>query len=458
MQPVARETGSFCPSCFKAYDIRGRVPEELDTDLAYRLGRAYAAFLAPQRVVVGRDIRLSSASLADALSAGLLASGVQVLDLGLCGTEQVYFYTSYLRADGGVMITASHNPPDYNGMKLVREESKPISGDTGLHDLGARAARGDFPAPAATPGIRVTVDSLAAYTAHLLSYVDHDALTPLTIVVNAGNGGAGPVIDYLESSLPFRFVKIRHRPDGTFPHGVPNPLVPENRRATIAAVREHRADLGLAWDGDFDRCFFVDERGTFIEGYYLVGFLAQALLARCPGEKIIHDPRLTWNTIDMVRAAGGEPVMCKTGHAFIKERMRAENALYGGEMSAHHYFRDFAYCDSGMIPWLLVAEYMCRTGQPLSALVAERMRLFPVSGELNRQVADPAAVLARAADRYGPEAISLDRTDGISLEFARWRFNLRASNTEPVLRLNVETRQDPDLLREKTRELLELIG
>lgn len=454
---LSQDLKTSLPPCFKAYDIRGRVPDELNADLCHRLGRALAVFLAPRTVVVGRDIRLSSPALADALSAGLLEAGVDVLDLGECGTEQVYFYTSFLQADGGVMLTASHNPSDYNGMKLVREESRPISGDTGLHALGALALRGGFPPPAAAPGRRLPQDPLEDYTRHLLSYVDLDVLKPLTVVVNAGNGGAGAVLDRLEQFLPFRFIKIYHEPDGTFPHGVPNPLLPGNRQATMAAVREHGADLGLAWDGDFDRCFLVDEQGDFIEGYYIVGFLAQALLARHPGEKIIHDPRLVWNTLDVVRAAGGVPVLCKAGHAFIKERMRRENALYGGEMSAHHYFRDFFYCDSGMIPWLLVTEHLCRTGQPLSALVAERLRLFPISGEINRQVADPAAVLARVAERYGPEARSRDDTDGLGLEFARWRFNLRPSNTEPVLRLNVETRQDPALLEEKTAELLALI-
>jgi phosphomannomutase len=276
-------------------------------------------------------------------------------------------------------------------------------------------------------------------------------------VVNAGNGCAGPVLDALEPHLPFRFIKICHEPDPDFPHGVPNPLLPENRRITAAAVRQHEAAVGLAWDGDFDRCFFFDEQGAFIEGYYLVGFIAQALLAHHPGAAIIHDPRLTWNTIEMVQEAGGRPVMCKTGHAFIKARMRVENALYGGEMSGHHYFRNFAYCDSGMIPWLLVLQSMCRTGQPLSALVRERMARYPCSGEINRKLADPGAAIQRVEARLRAEAVALDRTDGLSLEFPAWRFNLRPSNTEPVLRLNVETRQDPALLEAKTAELLALM-
>jgi phosphomannomutase len=443
--------------CFKAYDVRGRVPGELNEDLAYRIGRAYAAFLSPARVAVGRDIRFSSLPLAEALAAGLNDAGVEVWDLGLCGTEQVYFSTSHLHLDGGIMVTASHNPPEYNGMKFVREQSRPLSGDSGLKEIEALAAARELPPSPGPKGGRRATDDLDAYIGHLLSYIDLPGLTPLKVVVNAGNGCAGPVLDALEPHLPFRFIKICHAPDPTFPQGVPNPLLPKNRRITAEAVREHEAAVGLAWDGDFDRCFFFDAQGTFIEGYYLVGFIAQALLAHHPGAAIIHDPRLTWNTIDMVREAGGRPVMSKTGHAFIKARMRAENALYGGEMSGHHYFRDFAFCDSGMIPWLLVLERMCRTGQPLSALVRERMARYPCSGEINRKLPDPDAAVKRVEARYQAEAIGLDRTDGLSLEFPAWRFNLRKSNTEPVLRLNVETRQDPALLKAKTDELLALM-
>ncbi len=444
-------------TCFHAYDVRGRVPEELNEDLAYRIARAYATFLSPSRVALGRDVRSSSPSLAEALTAGLNDCGVEVWDLGLCGTEQVYFYTSHLGLEGGIMITASHNPPEYNGMKFVREQSRPLSGDCGLKDIESLAVSQKFsPRPRARGG-RVSADALDAYVAHLLSYVDLKVLKPLTVVVNAGNGCAGPVLDRLAHHLPFQFIKLFHEPDGSFPHGVPNPLLPENRQATAEAVRAHGAHLGLAWDGDFDRCFFFDEEGTFIESYYLVGFLAQALLARHPGGKIIHDPRLTWNTIEMVRQAGGQPIMSKTGHAFIKERMRAEDALYGGEMSGHHYFRDFAYCDSGMIPWLLVLEIMCRDDRSLSGLVKERKRRYPVSGEINRQLKDPDAVLRRVEAFYQGEALHLDHTDGLSLEFPHWRCNLRKSNTEPVVRLNVETRQDQDLLQEKTQELLALM-
>jgi phosphomannomutase len=342
-------------------------------------------------------------------------------------------------------------------MKFVREESRPISGDSGLHDIKRLAAAPELPSCPGPRGGRRATDSLNAYIAHLLGYVDPTTLKPLTVVVNPGNGCAGPVLDALEPHLPFRFIKICHAPDPAFPHGVPNPLLPENRRLTAQAVRDHGADLGLAWDGDFDRCFFFDAEGSFIEGYYLVGLIAAALLAHQPGAAIIHDPRLTWNTIEMVTQAGGRPVMSKTGHAFIKARMRLEDALYGGEMSGHHYFRDFAYCDSGMIPWLLVLERLCRTGQPLSALVAARMARYPCSGEINRKLPDPDAALKRVEARYAADAIAADRTDGLSLEFPAWRFNLRKSNTEPVLRLNVETRQDPALLEKKTADLLALM-
>jgi phosphomannomutase len=443
--------------CFKAYDIRGRVPEELDHRLAYRIGRAYAEYLGPRRVAVGRDMRLSSEGLVDALNAGLMETGMEVVDLGLCGTEQVYFYTAFLGLDGGIMVTASHNPPDYNGMKFVREEARPISGDSGLRDIEALTASERLAPPSERQGTRVYQESLDDYVKHLLSYVDRKQLRPLKVVTNPGNGCAGPVIDALEPHLPIRFIKICHEPDGTFPHGVPNPLLPENREMTSRAVQEHQADLGLAWDGDFDRCFFFDEAGNFVESYYLVGLLAQALLARHPGGKIIHDPRLTWNTIEVVEEAGGVPVMSKTGHAFIKERMRREDALYGGEMSGHHYFRDFAYCDSGMIPWLLIVEMMCRRGQPLSALIAERWRRYPVSGEINRLVADQDQVLSRVESSLGSKALARDYTDGLSLEFADWRFNLRKSNTEPVLRLNVETRENQRLLKEMTEKILTMM-
>lgn len=442
--------------CVMAYDIRGRVPDQLNEDVAYRIGRAYAAFLTPKRVIVGRDVRLSSAPLCSALARGLTDGGADVFDIGICGTEQVYFATFNERMDGGIMVTASHNPIDYNGMKLVREGSRPISGDSGLITIRDVAQANRFPKSPAK-GTVTAIATEDAYIAHLLGYIDAHALAPFKVVVNAGNGCAGRIIDLLEKHLPCSFIKVHHEPDGTFPNGIPNPLLPENRAATADAVRTHQADIGIAWDGDFDRCFLFDAAGTFIEGYYIVGLLAAALLAKNPGARIIHDPRLTWNTIDIVTAAGGVPVMSKTGHAFIKERMRAEDAVYGGEMSAHHYFRNFAYCDSGMIPWLLVLEIMSRTGRSLSELVGERMALFPASGEINRVLADPAQAIMSTRKRYESDAIAIDYTDGLSMEFAEWRFNLRCSNTEPVVRLNVESRGDERLMQSKTEELLTLM-
>jgi len=443
-------------SCFKAYDVRGRIPDQLNEDIAYRIGRAYAAVIQPARVVVGHDIRLTSEQIKAALSNGLRDAGVDVLDIGLCGTEEIYFATAHAEMDGGIAVTASHNPKDYNGMKFVRRGSEPISGDSGLLDIKRLAELNEF-GESDTRGSLEPLDTASAYIEHLLSYVDLDALKPLKLVVNAGNGGAGTVIDRIEKHLPFEFIKLQHEPDGNFPNGVPNPLLVENRTVTQEAVLEHGADMGIAWDGDFDRCFFFDEQGEFIEGYYLVGLLAEAFLRRDGSGKVVHDPRLTWNTREVVAALGGEPVQSKTGHAFIKERMRAENAVYGGEMSAHHYFRDFAYCDSGMIPWLLVSELICQHGQSLSELVAQRMAAYPCSGEINREIADPAEVLARAEATYGADALAVDHTDGLSVDYPDWRFNLRMSNTEPVVRLNVESRGDTALMREKTAELLDLI-
>jgi len=446
---------SFLP-CFKAYDIRGRVPDELNEPLAFNIGQAYSAQFSPKKVAIGHDIRLSSPALATALTEGFLAAGVNVVDLGLCGTEEIYFAAFHLKVDGGVIVTASHNPADYNGMKLVRQGARPISGDTGLREIERLAAAGHR-ITADTPGTLSCLDNKPAYLDHLRGYIDQKALKPLKIVANPGNGCAGAVIDRLAAHLPFEFIKLQWEPDGTFPNGVPNPLLPENRAVTAKAVREHGADFGLAWDGDFDRCFFFDEQGGFIEGYYLVGLLAQAMLAAHPGAKIIHDPRLVWNTQEIVQQAGGLPVLSKTGHAFIKERMRAADAVYGGEMSAHHYFRDFAYCDSGMIPWLLVAQILSTAGQPLSHLVRERQAAFPVSGEINNRVADPAAVIAKVEEFYAEMPGEKDYTDGLSFTAENFRFNIRSSNTEPVLRLNVETRGDAALLATKTAELLSLI-
>ncbi|MDH4322240.1 MAG: phosphomannomutase [Desulfobulbaceae bacterium] len=444
------------PSCFKAYDLRGKVPDELDEALAYRIGQACAAFLKPQKIAIGHDIRLSGPALARALAKGFTDAGVAVLDLGQCGTEEIYFAAFHLEVDGGIIVTASHNPAEYNGMKFVRGGARPISGDTGLFEI-AEFAAGNETVLSDTPGSVTPYDNRPAFIDHLLGYVDRQQLKPLKLVVNSGNGCAGPVIDLLEKHLPFTFVKVQHQPDGSFPNGVPNPLLPENREVTAQAVRESGAAMGIAWDGDFDRCFLFDESGAFIEGYYMVGLLAQAMLAKHRGAKIIHDPRLVWNTVELVEKAGGIPVMSKTGHAFIKERMRKEDAVYGGEMSAHHYFRDFAYCDSGMIPWLLVAEILSTSTNTLSALVRDMQAAYPVSGEINSRVADPDAVIEKIEAFYAGVPGDKEYTDGLSFTAADFRFNIRKSNTEPVLRLNVETRGDRALMEAKTAELLKLI-
>jgi len=459
-------SNSLLLSCFKAYDIRGKLGEELNTDIAYRIGRAFAQHTQAKKVVVGGDVRLTSEELKLALANGLMDGGCNIIDLGLCGTEHIYFATSHLHCDGGIVVTASHNPIDYNGMKLVREDSKPISGDTGLFDIKVLAEQNNF-SDVECKGSLTSHDIDDAFTEHLLTYIDLENITPLKLVVNAGNGTAGPTLDVIERAfnklnVPVEFIKVHHQPDGTFPNGIPNPLLVENRATTRDAVIKHKADMGIAWDGDFDRCFLFDEQGEFIEGYYIVGLLAENFLAKTKGvkgspQKIIHDPRLTWNTIDIVEQSGGQAVQSKTGHAFIKERMRSEDAIYGGEMSAHHYFRDFFYCDSGMIPWLLIAELTCLRKQPLSSLVKARIEAYPSSGEINNKLADPKKSISRVFAFYQADAQVIDKTDGISMEFGTWRFNLRSSNTEPVVRLNVESKGDKTLMQDKTQEVLALL-
>jgi phosphomannomutase len=462
----------------------------LDEGVAYRIGRAFAEYLQAKTVVVGGDVRLTSQPLKLALAAGLIDGGATVSDLGMTGTEEIYFATKYLGMDGGIEVTASHNPIDYNGMKLVKEDSRPISGDTGLFAI--RDLAETYSEQAVAKGLAAyssagltdeaflagvgSIDTekllaskcyaqtstMAAYVSHMLSYVDFSNFKPIKLVVNAGNGAAGDALDAIEAALigsnvPIEFIKVHHQPDGLFPHGIPNPLLPESRADTANAVIANQANMGIAWDGDFDRCFLFDEKGEFVEGYYIVGLLAKAFLDKDPGAKIIFDPRVYWNTQDIIESAGGVPIKSKTGHAFIKERMRADDAVYGGEMSAHHYFRDFAYCDSGMIPWLLVAELLCTSGKVLSELVAQRIAAFPSSGEINRTLPDPDGAIATILSHYKADAKAVDYTDGIGLEFDHWRFNLRQSNTEPVVRLNVETRGDIALMKAKTAELLAML-
>lgn len=435
-------------ACFKAYDIRGRVPEEIDDELAFRIGWAFARYLDAKRIVIGGDVRDSTEALMRAAALGMEAAGAKVSSIGLCGTEEIYFSTFHYGFDGGVMVTASHNPQGYNGLKLVREEARPVSGDHGLGDIRALCASAPALDASRAPVIEM-LDHRDALVEHLLSYVDVARLKPLKIVANAGNGTAGPLMDAVCAKLPFEIVRVHFEPDATFPNGIPNPLLPENRAATANVVRETNADFGIAWDGDFDRCFFFDETGRFVEGYYLVGLLAEVMLDKQPGQKIVHDPRLYWHTGKLVREHGGEPVKSKSGHSFMKHVMREHNAVYGGEISAHHYFRKFNYCDSGMLPWLMIALLLSETGERLSSFVAEAGQAFPCSDELNFRVGDPDELLAALQAELEEEAVAVEYVDGLGMNFADWRFNVRKSNTEPLVRLNVEVRGNRERLEER---------
>ncbi|MGN0936887.1 phosphomannomutase CpsG [Acinetobacter amyesii] len=450
-------------TCFKAYDIRGKLGTELNEEIAYKIGRAYGQIYQPNKIVVGCDIRLSSEDLKQATIKGLNDAGVDVLDLGMTGTEEVYFGAFHLDVQGGIEITASHNPMDYNGMKLVRKNARPIGADSGLKEIRLLAESGNFN-EVITKGKTEKYNILPEYIDHLMSYIDPAKIRPLKLVMNAGNGAAGHVVDAIEVkfkqlNIPVEFVKIHNDADGTFPNGIPNPILVENRDSTRNAVIDHHADMGIAWDGDFDRCFLFDEKGQFIEGYYIVGLLAQAFLLKQAGEKIVHDPRLVWNTFDVIEQYQGEAIQSKSGHSYIKEKMREHNAVYGGEMSAHHYFRDFAYCDSGMIPWLLAISVLSETQQTLSSLVEGMIEKFPCSGEINFKVADTQATIQKIFDHFADQNPAIDETDGVSLNFGAWRFNVRASNTEPLLRLNIESRKDqnPKPMQDYVNELTQLI-
>ena len=448
-------------TCFTAYDVRGRLGDELNEEIALRIGRAFAEVLRARRVVLGRDPRRSSQALAGAVSEGLMQAGCEVIDLGLCGTEEMYFAVSHLEADGGIEVTASHNPMNYNGLKMVRRGSAPLDAASGMAAIKALAEQGNFGADGQGKW-REDRAVRAHYVQKVLSFVSVDALRPLKILVNAGNGAAGPTFDAIAAELaaknaPLKFVRMYHDPDGSFPNGIPNPLLPENQPVTAQAVVACGADMGVAWDGDFDRCFLYDHLGNFVPGEYVVGLLAQVFLDKEPGARIVHDPRVMWNTVDIVNKFGGSAVAARTGHAFMKQAMRDTGAAYGGEMSAHHYFRDFMACDSGMIPWLLVAELIGRSGTSLADLLAQRRAAFPSSGEINFKVTSPHDCMARIAAVYAPKARARDDLDGLSLDFGDWRFNLRASNTEPLLRLNVESRGKVDLVARGVADISALI-
>lgn len=440
---------------FKAYDIRGKVPSELNSELAYKIGRAFAKLVSAKKVVIGHDVRKSSEELSNALADGLMESGVDVIDIGLCGTEMIYFATPFLDTDGGIMITASHNPPEYNGMKFVKRDSVPVGYSSGLNEVEKMILTNSFDPPAEKKGTLKKVNVMNDFITNLRKFYDPAKIKSLKVVANSGNGCAGLAVNEIEPLLPVKLIKVFNEPDSNFPNGVPNPLLPENRQSTIDAVLNNKANLGVAWDGDYDRCFFFDEKGNFIEGYYIVGLLAKSILLKHPGERIVHDPRLVWNTLDVVKKYGGIAVQSKSGHAFIKEKMREVNAIYGGEMSAHHYFRDNAYSDSGMIPFLLILQLMSEENKKLSELVEEMIAAYPCSGEINSTIENPKAKLDEIEKLYSDGKI--DKTDGLSVEYPDWRFNLRMSNTEPIIRLNVESRGNRKLMEEKTKELLEII-
>ena len=440
---------------FKAYDIRGKVPSELNNDLAYKIGRAYARLIKAKKVVIGYDIRKSSVELSKSLTNGLNDAGADVINIGLCGTEMIYYSTPYFDADGGIMITASHNPAEYNGMKFVKIDSVPVGYDSGLNEVESMILKNELGEISSKKGSVEVKDVMKDFIQHLKKFYDPDKIKPFKVVVNAGNGCAGLSLNEIESQLPIKMIKVFNEPDPEFPNGIPNPLLIENRKPTIDAVLKNNADLGVAWDGDYDRCFFFDENGNFIEGYYIVGLLAKSILKKHPGEKIVHDPRLIWNTLDIVNKSNGIAVQSKSGHAFIKQKMREVNSIYGGEMSAHHYFRENSYSDSGMIPFLLIMQLMSEENKTLGDLVEEMIANYPCSGEINSTISDPSGKIKEIEKLYTGGKV--DKTDGLSVEYDDWRFNLRMSNTEPIIRLNVESKGDVLLMEEKTKELLEVI-
>lgn len=443
-------------NCFKAYDIRGKIHDQLTPKFAYHLGRAYASEFKPNQLVVGYDIRLSSIELHDALVKGLMDSGVDVISLGLCGTEEVSYQVSALDTDGGIMITASHNPIEYNGMKLSLKGSVPLGIFNGLQNLKSRIEHQNYQ-PLNSIGQLIKFDDKSDYIQHLLSYIDLEKLQPLRIVVNSGNGCAAPILDLLAPHLPFEFIKINHEPDGTFPNGIPNPLLLANRTVTSQAVLKHNADLGIAWDGDCDRCFFFDHHGNFVDSYYVIGLLAEQMIEHEKQARIVSDTRLIWNTENVVNVKGGTLMLSKGGHSYMKQAMREYNAIYGGEVSGHHYFRDFAFCDSGMIPWLIMTELLSISQQTLYEHIKESQNQFICSDEMNFNVDNHLGIICAVEKYFGNEQSEIINFDGLTMNFSQWRFNLRASNTESLLRLNIETKGDKCLLQEKQQLLQDLI-
>ena len=445
---------SYILPAFKAYDIRGQVPDQLNRETAFRIGAAFVKAIEAKKVVIGHDIRLSSPELTEALTEGMVSLGAEVTQIGLCGTEEIYYACGIGDFDGGVMVTASHNPSQYNGIKMVLRGAKPLFQETGLSKIRELVA-GDWNPQDDLTAERGQVKEWnlhEEFADYVLRSIDLEAIAKANfkILANCGNGGVKVVLDKLKDKLPAKMVLINEEPDGHFPNGIPNPLLPENRQSTSEGVLKYETDLGVAWDGDFDRCFFFDEKGQFIEGYYLVGLFASRFMLKDSSSTIIYDPRLYWNTREIAQQFGGKAVMSRTGHAFIKQAMRDNNAVYGGEMSAHQYFKDFFYCDSGILPLLMLLELMAKTGQKLSQLVGDRMVRYPVSGEINSQISKPVEEILQNVknalqEKYGP-SLQESRVDGLGLDYANFRLNLRASNTEPLIRLNVETKSDKELL------------
>lgn len=450
--------------CFKAYDVRGEIGVDIDEDIAYRIGYAVAQHFDARSIVIGFDARETSPNFASAATKGAMKAGANVLDIGMAGTEEMYWAVTEFGACAGIEVTASHNPINYNGMKIVKSGSKPLDEMMDFQVIRALVGSQDWiNSPRKGKLQNYASEARAKYVDRVLGFIDIAQLAPLKVVINSGNGAAGPTADAIVNCLkdkgaPIEFIHVNHRPDSTFPNGIPNPLLPENHAATADVVLHEGADLGVAFDGDFDRCFLFDHVGRFIPGEYVVGLLAAIFLDKEVDGKIVHDPRVVWNTQDIVAKKGGVAVQSKTGHAFIKQTMRVHSAIYGGEMSSHHYFRDFAHCDSGMIPWLLVAELVSESGRSLADWVNDRFEAFPSSGEANFRVDDAGPAIYRVLAAYQAEALSLDETDGVSLTFDNWRFNLRRSNTEPYVRLNIESRGCSELLAAKVADISKLLG
>jgi phosphomannomutase len=441
----------LAPSVFKAYDVRGIVPDELDADGAHRVGRAYVAAFEPRVMAIGRDMRLSSPDLAEALAAGAQEQGADVVLLGQTGTEMLYFAVGEYGYEGGVQVTASHNPKQYNGVKMVRRGAQPVGGDTGLGDVKRLAIDGPLPEPKRR-GERSERDVLGGFADKVLSFIDPGAVSNMRVVLDGANGMAGPMVEPLLDRLPIDAVPCLMDPDGSFPDHEPNPLLEENRAFVIGKVQSEAADLGIAWDGDADRCFFVDDTGEFVPGDLITALIAESMLEKNPGAKIIYDLRASWAVRDTVLQAGGTPLENRVGHAFIKARIRKEDAVFAGEVSGHYYFRDFYYCDTGIVPALVLLELISQRGRKLSELLAPYRERYFISGEINSTVKDVPLKLQELKDQFGPEA-KVSHLDGISFEFDDWHFNVRPSNTEPLLRLNLEALSEEAMERRRDEVL-----